>query len=151
LERKATPAVVSLGTALSNITPILVGLRPYAPDLVAGFFNAFGGSTGAYHDANGHYARISSVLSGGPTGLTGLLGLLGGTTGSLPPLGGVRTGLLARCPGAGSPPARAGGNRWTTPDLLPATGTLCNPADNERWSRPAAPSGIRRSALGSIR
>jgi hypothetical protein len=117
---------------MSTITPILAGLRPYAPDLVAGFFNAFGGSTGGYYDANGHYARISSVLSGGPTGLTGLLGLLGGITGSRSPLTGARTGLLSRCPGGGAPPAGAGGNPWTMPNLLPATGTLCNPADDER-------------------
>jgi phospholipid/cholesterol/gamma-HCH transport system substrate-binding protein len=132
VERKATPAVNSLGTAVSTITPILAGLRPYAPDLVAGFFNSFGGSTGAYYDANRHYARISSVLSGGPTGLTGLLGLLGGITGSLPPLNGARSGLLARCPGGGSPPAGAGGNAWTAPDVLPATGSVCNPSNDEK-------------------
>jgi hypothetical protein len=132
VEKEATPAINSLTTAISGLTSILAGLRPYAPDLVAGLFNAFGGSTGAYYDANGHYAQISSVLSGGPVGLTGVLGLLGGISGSLPVLGGGRTGLLARCPGGASAPATAGGNPWTTPDVLAATGTVCNPIDDQR-------------------
>lgn len=132
VERKATPAVRSLTAAIGPITPILAGLRPYVPDVVAGFFNAFGGSTGSYYDANGHYARVTSVLAGGGTTLTGLLGLLGGLTTSLPPLNGARSGLLARCPGGGSPPAAAGGNPWLTPDVLSGTGNLCNPANDEK-------------------
>jgi phospholipid/cholesterol/gamma-HCH transport system substrate-binding protein len=132
VERKATPAVKSLTAALGPIIPILAGLRPYAPDVVAGFFNSFGGSAGGYYDANGHYLRSNVVLAGGGTSLTGLLGLLGGATGKLPPLNGARSGMLARCPGGGSAPASAGGNPWLAPDLLPGTGNICNPGDNQK-------------------
>jgi phospholipid/cholesterol/gamma-HCH transport system substrate-binding protein len=132
VERKATPAVESLTAAIGPITPILAGLRPYTPDVVAGFFNAFGGSTGGYYDANGHYFRVGSVLAGGGTSLTGVLGLLGGLTGSPPQLNGARSGQLARCPGGAVPPATAGGNPWLGPDLLPGTGNVCNPANNQK-------------------
>jgi phospholipid/cholesterol/gamma-HCH transport system substrate-binding protein len=132
VERKATPAVDSLTTAIGPITPILAGVRPYAPDVVAGFFNGVAGDSGGYYDANGHYTRTSAVLAGGGASLTGILGLLGGLTGKLGPLNGARTGLLAPCPGGGSPPATNGGNPWNTPDTLPGTGNLCNPADTQK-------------------
>jgi phospholipid/cholesterol/gamma-HCH transport system substrate-binding protein len=132
VERKATPAVQSLTAALGPVIPILSGLRPYAPDVVAGFFNAFGGAAGGFYDANGHYLRSNVVVSGTGSSLTGLLSLLGGLTSKLPPLSGGRTGMLARCPGGGSPPASAGGNPWTAPDVLPATGGICDPANDQR-------------------
>jgi phospholipid/cholesterol/gamma-HCH transport system substrate-binding protein len=136
IERKATPSVKSLTTALRPLVPILAGFRPYVPDLVAGFFNSLGGANGESYDANGHYARIMPVLAGTGAGLTGVLSLLGPLTGSLAPLNGQRTGMLARCPGGGAAPATNGGNPWTSPDFLPATvkitGTLCNPAHDQR-------------------
>ncbi len=132
----AVPAVKSLTSALKPITPILSGLRPYTPDVVGGFFNGVGGAAGGLYDANGHYLRsVVSVQAGGGTlaGVLNTLGsLLGGLTGTLTGLNGGRTTLLAPCPGGGSPPAADGNNAWASPDLLPAAGALCNPADDQR-------------------
>lgn len=133
VERKATPAVRSLTTSLEDITPILAGIRPYAPDVVAGFFSGVGGGSGGTYDANGHY--LKSELTVQPTGgasLTGLLSLLGPLTGKLPPFNGGRVGLLAPCPGGGGPPAADHSNAWNSPDVLAKTGKLCNPADNQK-------------------
>jgi phospholipid/cholesterol/gamma-HCH transport system substrate-binding protein len=126
----AVPAINSLTTALRGLTPILSGFRPYIPDAIAGFFNAFGGSDGQSYDANGHYIRIPPELTGSGPALTGILRLLGDVTQQLNPLTGQRTGLLARCPGGGGPPAPDGSNPWTSPDVLAGIGTLCNPADD---------------------
>ena len=130
---KAVPAVKSLTSSLKVTTPILAGLRPYAPDVVAGFFNGVGGASGGSYDANGHY--LKSLLTLQPQGggsLSGLLSILGGLTGALGPLNGGRTGLLSPCPGGGSPPAPDGSNPWTSPDVLPKTGKICNPANDQR-------------------
>jgi phospholipid/cholesterol/gamma-HCH transport system substrate-binding protein len=136
VERVATPAVRSLTAALRPITPILAGLRPYAPDLIAGFFNGVGGAAGGAYDANGHYLRTLAAVSASGATLTGVLGtlgsLLGGVTGALTGIGSGRTGLVAPCPGGGSPPASDGTNPWTSPDLLPGTGSLCNPANDQQ-------------------
>jgi len=132
VERKATPSVNSLAKALPPITPILSGFRPYIPDVVAGFFNPFGGTDGQGYDANGHYIRIAPLFTGTNTGLAGILNVLGNVVGSLSPLTGQRTGLLRRCPGGATTAATAGGNPWTTPDVLASAGTLCNPADDQR-------------------
>jgi phospholipid/cholesterol/gamma-HCH transport system substrate-binding protein len=126
---EATPAVRSLTAALGPVMPILEGFRAYVPEVVAGFFEGFGGSEGGYYDANGHYIRVQPVLSGTATGLHGALTLLGDLSGTFGPLKGQRTGLLARCPGGGSPPATAGGNPWTDPDTGP---DICNPADDSK-------------------
>jgi phospholipid/cholesterol/gamma-HCH transport system substrate-binding protein len=132
VERVATPAVRSLASALPPITPILAGLRPYLPDAVSGFFNGVGGAGAAGYDANGHYLKSELTVQGGGASLSGLLSLLGGVTGSLGPFNGGRSGLLAPCPGGGSPPAADGTNPWTSADVLPATGNLCNPADDQK-------------------
>jgi len=134
VEKVATPAVRSLTAALKPLIPILAGLRPYAPDLVAGFFNGVGGAEGGGYDANGHYLKtLLSIQAGGAT-LTGVLStlgaLLGGLTGAVTPVGNGNTSI-APCPGGGGPPAPDGTNAWTAPDLLPSTGVLCNPANDQ--------------------
>jgi phospholipid/cholesterol/gamma-HCH transport system substrate-binding protein len=131
----AIPAVTSLTRALKPITPILAGLRPYTPDVVGGFFNGVGGADGGNYDANGHYIKtMLGVQAGGGT-LTGVINVLGsllGTlTGAVTPLGNGSTNI-APCPGGGAPPAADNTNAWTSPDLLPATGTLCLPQDDQR-------------------
>jgi phospholipid/cholesterol/gamma-HCH transport system substrate-binding protein len=129
---QATPAVKSLTGALTELTPILAGLRPYAPDVVAGFFNGVGGASGGFYDANGHYLKsLLAAQATTPTDLAGLIGILGGLTTPLPPLTGGRSRLLAPCPGGGGQPAFDGSNPWTSPDVLPQTGNLCNPADDQ--------------------
>jgi phospholipid/cholesterol/gamma-HCH transport system substrate-binding protein len=127
---KAVPAIQSLGKALPPITPVLAGLRPYAPDAVAGFFGGVGGYSGGYYDANGHYVRLSPLFGPGSNG--GLLSLLNGAQSALPPFNGTRFGLLAPCPGGAVEPSPNGGNPWTNPDVPPATGNLCNPADDHQ-------------------
>ena len=82
---------------VDDLLPIVAELRPYAPDLVGGLLNGFGGSTGGYYDANGHYARISfhsSAYSG--QGLLSLLPSPDSTDG----MAGFRRGVTRRCPGA---------------------------------------------------
>jgi phospholipid/cholesterol/gamma-HCH transport system substrate-binding protein len=131
VERKATPAVKSLTNALVPLTPVLAGLRAYIPDVVGGFFNNFTASTGMSYDANGEFIRVQPLV-GLSASLTGLLNAFGGLTGSIPPLNGQRSGLLARCPGGAAPPASGGGNPWTSPDIPASLGSICNPADDQR-------------------
>ena len=45
-----------------GMLPILSALRPYTPELVAGFGGAYFGTIGGYYDANGHYVRIAPVV-----------------------------------------------------------------------------------------
>ena len=76
------------------------------PTSSPGFFHGFGGSTAHTYDANGHYARI--MLHGRRADRR---------PGSLPraaggKLGGLRTRLDARCPGAAEEPAPDGSNPW---------------------------------------
>jgi phospholipid/cholesterol/gamma-HCH transport system substrate-binding protein len=136
IERVATPAVRSLTAALTPLIPVFAGLRPYAPDLVAGFFNGVGGAAGAGYDANGHYLKTLATISASGASLEGLLStlgnLVGGLLGSVTGIGSGRSGLVAPCPGGGSPPAGDGTNPWNAPDLLPNTGNLCDPAQNQQ-------------------
>lgn len=131
VERKGVPALNSLATALRKLTPILSGLRPYAPDVVAGFFNGVGGSAMGSYDANGHYLRTRLLLQGGGVSLAGLLSILGDATLKLPVLSGARSGLVSPCPGGGGPPSPDGSSPWTNPPTLPGIGKLCNPADDQ--------------------
>ena len=122
LERTAVPAMQSGTTAIGKVLPLLAGARPYAPDLIAGLFNGFGGSTAGYYDANGHYSRI--MLELGQGGGTGALATLAGVSG--PGLNAYRTGLLARCPGGAVEPAPDASNPFVPPGVV----GLCNPKDN---------------------
>ncbi|MFL5823743.1 MAG: MlaD family protein [Solirubrobacteraceae bacterium] len=136
VERVATPAVRSLTQVLRLIAPSLSALRPYGPDVVAGFFNGVGGADAGSYDANGHYLHGEATVQGGGSSLTGLLnllgGLLGGQTGTVGPFHGARTHLLAPCPGGGGPPAADRSNPWIHPDTLPAISALCKPAHDQR-------------------
>jgi phospholipid/cholesterol/gamma-HCH transport system substrate-binding protein len=132
VERVATPAVASLTTLLKIISPSLSALRPYTPDVVAGFFNGVGGAPAGAYDANGHYLHGEVTVQGGGSTLTGLLNLLGGLTGKLGPFHGERTGLLSPCPGGGGPPAADKSNPWPFPDLLPGAPALCKPGQDQR-------------------
>jgi phospholipid/cholesterol/gamma-HCH transport system substrate-binding protein len=118
--RRAVPAIAAATRAFASVISILAGLRVYAPDLVAGFFNGFGGSNAGYYDANGHYARIAVEF--GPGGGTGLLSSVPPTQPSA--FNGYRTGRTARCPGGASEAAAAGANPWPVPGL-------CNPAHDQ--------------------
>jgi phospholipid/cholesterol/gamma-HCH transport system substrate-binding protein len=131
VEKKGVPALKSLATALNKLLPILSGIRPYAPDLTAGFFNGVGGSAFGGYDANGHYLRARLILQGGGTSLTGLLSILGNATLKLPGLSGGRTRLFSPCPGGGGPPSPDKTAPWLNPDTLPGVGILCNPSDDQ--------------------
>ena len=140
--READPAVTSLATVLKLITPSLSAFRPYAPDLIGGFFNGVGGASDAAYDANGHFLHGEVTLQGGGSSLSGLLNLLsqlnllGHNTGHLGPFHGERTELVAPCPGGGNPPANDRSNPWTKPDLLPGAtlglAAICLPTDDQR-------------------
>jgi len=105
LRDRAVPAMRTGAAALGEVLPIVTGMRPYTPDLVAGLFVGFGGSIGQSYDANGHYIRVAPAV--GP-------GLAAGLTPALPSSGvaGVRSGVVARCPGAAEEPAPDGSNPW---------------------------------------
>ncbi|MCW3015119.1 MAG: hypothetical protein JWO02_2211 [Solirubrobacterales bacterium] len=116
LDKAARPALTSTTSALLSALPIAAGLRPYAPDVIAGLFNGFTGTTGGYYDANGHYARIQLV-----TGAAAL-------SGTLAPLsaGQLQTGLTARCPGAAVEPA----DDKTNPN--PEDVSVCDTGQNKK-------------------
>lgn len=119
LQRAASPAVTSTSKALRDALPMITGLRGYTPDLVGGFFTGFGGAEAHAYDANGHYLRISFQL--GPGSGSGLI--------PKPPsseLGGLRTGLDARCPGGAEEAAPDRSNPF-----LGVPGT-CDPKDDHR-------------------
>lgn len=112
LERAATPAFSQTTEALARSLPIIAAARAFTPDIVGGFFNGFGGTTGAYYDANGHVLRVQPMEYAGSSSSPGLLNTL------LPQLArpqGQYTGHVARCPGAGTQPHPDGSN----PILLP--------------------------------
>ena len=132
IERLATPAVQSLTRALRLIAPDLSILRPYVPDVVAGFFNGVGGATSGSYDANGHYLHGVITVQGGGESATGILNLLSRHGASLGQFNGQRTGLLSPCPGGGNPPAADASNPWTSPDVLPGMVRPCNPADDQK-------------------
>jgi phospholipid/cholesterol/gamma-HCH transport system substrate-binding protein len=113
LSDKGVPAMDSAVKLTNDALPVAAELRPYTPDLVGGLFDGFGGNTGGYYDANGHYARISfqsSVYSG--TGLASFLPLPDRVDGLL----GFRRGVNRRCPGAATQPVPDKSNPYVPDD-----------------------------------
>jgi phospholipid/cholesterol/gamma-HCH transport system substrate-binding protein len=121
LTAAGVPALNSAKAAIAATRPITEGLEPYTPDIIGGFLNGFGGTTGSYYDANGHYIRIAPVAS--QSSANGLLSLL---PGAQTPTLANRTGLTARCAGAASEPADDKSNPFV-PDS-----SVCNPDHSHR-------------------
>jgi phospholipid/cholesterol/gamma-HCH transport system substrate-binding protein len=108
VSREAVPAFGSTVQTVEDALPVVRELRPFTPDLIGGLFNGFGGTTGGYYDANGHYARIS--FQGSVYTLTGLGSLL-----PRPPADQNLSGYELndkRCPGAGTQPLPDGSNPY---------------------------------------
>jgi phospholipid/cholesterol/gamma-HCH transport system substrate-binding protein len=125
LAKAAIPALESTRKVVGDhLLPRLPEIRPYAPDLVAGLFNGYGGTTAAPYDANGHYARISfqgSVFS------TPNLGNAVPRPPSQQGLTGYRTGVQKRCPGAAVQTAPDQSNPF-----IPFAGFPCSKEDSPR-------------------
>jgi phospholipid/cholesterol/gamma-HCH transport system substrate-binding protein len=129
LAAKSVPSMKALAGALQGVTPILSGLRAYAPDVVAGLFNGVGGTTGGQYDANGHFIDGRLVLDPGTTGLAGLTSILGNAVASLPGGAGAFN-QTDRCPG-GAVSSEDGSSPWTNPDSAPSLGRLCTPSEDQ--------------------
>src|SRR4051794_36754092 len=122
---RAVPAFDSAVKTSEAGMPLVETLRAYGPDLIGGQVEGYGGSGSIYYDANGHFARISFQGSGYSLNNQGSLipqpPSVGGLTG-------YRTGLDARCPGAGTQPAPDKSNPWHPP----RKGFPCDPKDDPR-------------------
>ena len=110
------PTLNAATQALTAALPVFTGLRPYAPDIVAGLASSIGADVAGNYDADGHFVRISEVASPGSF----LDSLMSGTTPTTPPT----TGNIARCPGGGVQPAADNSNPYV-PDP-----SLCNRAND---------------------
>ena len=133
VEKQATPAVRSLTTSLTELIPILAGLRPYTPGRRRRLLQRRWWRERRCLRRQRPLPPLRTHRAGhGGASLDGMLSIIGPLTGSLGPLNGGRNRLLAPCPGGGGPPAADGSNPWNNPDVLPGTGNLCNPADNQR-------------------
>jgi phospholipid/cholesterol/gamma-HCH transport system substrate-binding protein len=121
LERMSVPAFGSTVQTVQDLLPILNEARPYTPDVPAGLMNGFGGTTGGYYDANGHYARITVQSGVYSLNNEGSLVPRPGVSG----LTGYREGVTRRCPGAATQPA---------PDKSNPFGgePVCSPGDTPR-------------------
>jgi phospholipid/cholesterol/gamma-HCH transport system substrate-binding protein len=121
LRRIGVPALDSANSTVRDLLPIVDEARPYAPDVVGGLFNGFGGSTGGYYDANGHYARISFQSSA--YSLDNILSLLPIAGPPHNGLVGYQRDITARCPGAATQPAPDRSNPLTVRGCDPKQGT----------------------------
>ena len=123
LAKTAVPAFDSLHGTLQDALPIVHEARPYAPDVVGGLINGFGGTTAGYYDANGHYARIA--FEGGPYSLDNAASAASAPS-SNSGLTGYRKGITSRCPGAAAQAAPDKSNPYK-PD-----GSHCKLEDSPR-------------------
>ena len=121
LARTARPALRNTTTTLRKTTPVLDFIRPYAPDLIAGWFRDFGNSSANY-DANGHFARIQPLFNTFSFSDNAAGGLLEASDADSR-LDGLQTGLIRRCPGSASQPARDGSAPYLD------NGLDCDPSD----------------------
>ncbi len=121
LAKTAVPAFGSAHDTLSDALPVVNQIRPYAPDVIGGLVNGFGGTTAGYYDANGHYARIS--FQGSPYSLSNS-GSVVPLPASTPGLTGYRKNVNNRCPGAATQSAPDKSNPY-----VPA-GQQCDPKDS---------------------
>jgi phospholipid/cholesterol/gamma-HCH transport system substrate-binding protein len=120
-------AVTALRTgqsAITGLTPIVAGLRPYTADWMAGPVTQIGSVQYAYYDQLGHYAR--ETILGGQASLSGILSLFPHLSAPSPRAPSYRTGLEARCPGGAAEPASDRSNPWV-PDPR-----VCNPQDDHK-------------------
>ncbi|MBA2505217.1 MAG: hypothetical protein H0V29_04645, partial [Thermoleophilaceae bacterium] len=123
LAKSSIPAFESTEKTVADAQPIVDDARPYTPDLIGGLFNGFGGATGGYYDANGHFARISAQASVySLANFASLVPLPAAQQG----LTGYRKGVIKRCPGAAQQALPDG----SSPNLERAGS--CNPADSPR-------------------
>ncbi len=104
--------------ALEESVPITALFGPYTPDL-EGFLRAFG-QTGAYYDANGHYARVSGLFPDFELGAEDTLKPANPSQ----VVQGLKTGQLRRCPGAATQPAADGSSPFTDNGQL-----SCDPSE----------------------
>jgi phospholipid/cholesterol/gamma-HCH transport system substrate-binding protein len=111
-----SPAAVK---ALQESVPITAFFGPYSPDL-SGALRTFGQS-GAYYEANGHYARVSPVLPDFHLGEKNELTPAASVQQALEQL---KSGQLRRCPGAATQPAADGSSPFTDGQLL-----TCDPLE----------------------
>lgn len=125
LAARAVPAFNSAVETTEDALPAVGTIRAYGPDLVGGQLEGYGGAGGIYYDANGHFQRISGQGTGYSLNNQGSLipqpPSVGGLTG-------YRTGLDARCPGAGTQSAPDKSNPWHPP----RDGFPCDPKDDPR-------------------
>ena len=121
--KAGVPAFEATVPTVKDLLPVLRDVRPYAPDVVGGLLNGFGGSTGSYYDANGHYARIS-FHSGAYSG-QGLLSFLPSPSNS-DGLAGFRRFVVRRCPGAATQTHPDGSNPYVE------NGAVCSTEDNPK-------------------
>jgi phospholipid/cholesterol/gamma-HCH transport system substrate-binding protein len=120
LRDAAVPALDSTVATVDDLLPIVEEARPYAPDVIGGLMNGFGGSTSGYYDANGHFTRIS--FQSNAYSLENILSLLpipSAPSGIL----GYQRGIVARCPGAATQPAPDHSNPVTVRGCDPSQGT----------------------------
>ncbi|MGO9248936.1 MAG: MlaD family protein [Solirubrobacteraceae bacterium] len=121
LAKELTTASPSNVQALQESVPITAFFGPYSPELL-GTFRTFGQAS-AYYDANGHYARVSTVTPSFKLGANNNL------TPATPQQGleGLQTGQLRRCPGAATQPPADGSAPFTDNGQL-----SCDPTDTPK-------------------